>query len=101
MSRDMSVSDLKTLNTVNMTRFGTENVGAVRRSSGLPLARRREVGAYGGSPIAIAESPRRGPVGPRKAHHMSSDRRMTGVLCVTAWMAVGVLVLNAVAGAST
>ena len=32
---------------------------------------------------------------------MSSDRRMTGVLCVTAWMAVGVLVLNATAGAST
>src|SRR3954447_6664393 len=29
---------------------------------------------------------------------MSSDRRMKGILCVTAWIAVGVLVLNAVAG---
>src|SRR4051794_23879201 len=31
---------------------------------------------------------------------MSRDPRMTGVLCVTAWLAVGVMVLNAVAGAS-
>src|SRR3954447_12899682 len=42
-----------------------------------------------------------GVVDRQKDRQVSNDRRMKGVLCVTAWLAAAVMVLNAVAGAST